>query len=61
MTHKRFPLIPLDLLEELERRFPDRMPDALDTNELLRRQGNIQVVRLLRMQYDQQDKSILRS
>lgn len=54
-----FPIVPQALLEELERRFPDRMPDSLNTDELLRKQGNVQVVRFLRKQFDTQNQTVL--
>lgn len=59
MEAKRFPRIPQDLLEELERRFPDRIPDSTDTSELLRKQGNVQVIRFLRKQFDIQNTTVL--
>lgn len=59
MEANRFPKIPKDLLEELERRFPDRMPDTFNSDELLRRYGNVQVVRLLRKQFDSQNTTVL--
>lgn len=59
MEAKTFPPIPRDLLDELERRFPDRMPDSTNTDELLRKQGNVQVVRFLRKQFDLQNTTVL--
>lgn len=59
MSTSRFPSVPLNLLEELERRFPDRMPDGVNTDDLLRKQGNVQVIRFLRKQLEDQTKNVL--
>lgn len=59
MEANRFPTIPKDLLDELEKRFPDRMPDTFNSDELLRRYGNVQVIRFLRVQFDSQNKTVL--
>jgi hypothetical protein len=56
---QKFPPVPQALLEELERRFPDRIPDSLCTDELLRKQGNVQVLRFLRKQFDIQNQTVL--
>lgn len=47
--HKNFPAVSLDLIEELERCFPDRCPtlDASD-REIWAAVGKAQVVRFLR-------------
>jgi hypothetical protein len=59
MEAKTFPRVPRDVLDELERRFPDRMPDSANTDELLRKQGNVQAVRFLRKQFGLQNTTVL--
>lgn len=59
MKSKGFPPISKALLEELERRFPDRVPD-LDKNLSLIH-GQVSVVRLLRNEFDKQNKTVLES
>jgi hypothetical protein len=58
MTDKQnFPSVPKDLLEELESRFPDRVPN-IDANhhEVY---GQVSVVRLLRRFFNEQNETIL--
>lgn len=60
MVKLKFPEVSKALLEELERRFPDRLPDGpvpLDTIRLL--QGRVEVVRFLRIQFNLQNENIL--
>lgn len=60
MSNNKFPLIPKELLEELEKRFPDRLPDkAVPYEDYILRQGAISVVRLLKHQFDLQNQNIL--
>lgn len=60
MDNLRFPLVDKDLLTELEKRFPDRMPDTGTTiDQYLQRQGEVRVIRLLRHQFDLQNQNIL--
>lgn len=56
----KLPPVPQDLLESLEKLFPDRIPDHFIPLENLRFvQGQISVVRLLRAQFAAQSKNIL--
>lgn len=57
-----FPPISAELLKELETRFPDQLPtDPCTTVEELRiKQGEMNVVRLLRRQFDAQNKTIIK-
>lgn len=60
MDNLRFPLVDKELLTELEKRFPDRMPDHATTiDQYLLRQGEVRVIRLLRHQFDLQNQNIL--
>lgn len=60
MDNQRFPVVPKELLEELEKRFPDRMPDhPMPHPDYLLRQGHSQVVRFLRHQFNLQNQNIL--
>jgi len=60
MDNSKFPLVSEELLKELEKRFPDRMPDnPMPHPDYLLRQGQIQVVRLLRHQFNLQNQNIL--
>ncbi len=52
-----FPQVPKELLEELERRFPDRVPEPVACPKVA--YGNVQVVRFLRSQFNQQQETIL--
>jgi hypothetical protein len=60
MDNNKFPVVSKELLEELEKRFPDRMPDsALTLESYLEKQGEIRVVRFLRHQFNLQNQNIL--
>lgn len=60
MKNKKFPNIPKDLLDELERRYPDRMPDLSASQDAIKiSQGQISVIRFIRSQFDTQNKTIL--
>lgn len=56
----KFPPIPQQLMEELERRFPDKCPD-LETPiaDIHKTVGQVSVIRFLRKQYDLQNKTTL--
>lgn len=55
-----FPHIPNDLLDELEKRFPDRMPDLQDNLDHIRvAQGQVSVIRFLKHQFQLQNQNIL--
>ena len=52
---EQFPAIPKDLIEELEKRFPDHMPpEVVPYNTLLVKQGELRVVRFLRAKFEEQ-------
>ena len=60
---KRFPPISAELMTELEKRWPDTMPDPEVTPglEALRfKQGELAVVRYLRRQFDLQNTTVLK-
>lgn len=62
MKHtKRFPSIPEDLLKALEEVYPDKLPDdtSITLNEVNVLQGQQQVIRFLRAQFERQNKTIL--
>lgn len=60
MAKTGFPPVPKVLLESLEASFPDTIPTAEISVEQLRLiQGNQQVIRFLRHQYEKQTKNIL--
>lgn len=60
MDNNKFPVVSKELLEELEKRFPDRMPDIpQDHGAYLMRQGRTEVVRFLRHQFNMQNRNIL--
>ncbi len=55
MTTERFPYVSRELIEELERRFPERSPIKGETMEaLLWRGGECSVVRFLREKFKSQ-------
>lgn len=54
---KRFPHVPKELLEELEKRFPDRVPDIKDCHQ--EAFGAVKVIRFLRAQFNLQQSNIL--
>jgi len=60
MDNLKFPLVSKELLDELEKRFPDRMPDNVREYEsYLLIQGRVEVIRLLRHQFNLQNQNIL--
>jgi hypothetical protein len=60
MKNNRFPPITKELLEELEKRFSDLMPDFNDSIETIRfKQGQVSVIRFLRTTFDSQNRNIL--
>lgn len=55
-----FPHIPRDLIEELERRFPERTPDLTMTIDQIRyMSGERAVVRFLRDQFNRQNEAVI--
>lgn len=60
MDNSKFPNIPKELLEALEKRFQDKAPDLQDTIDAVRYQsGQVSVVRFLRHQFNLQNQNIL--
>lgn len=60
MENLRFPSIPKELLEVLEKRFPDVASDLADSNDQIRyKSGQVSVIRLLRHQFTLQNQNIL--
>ena len=58
--NKRFHIVTKELLEELEKRFPDRCPEPdLSLDEIRFKQGQVSVVRFLRQHHEAQSKNIL--
>ena len=60
MDNLRFPSIPKELLEVLEKRFPDIAPDLAESNDQIRyKSGQVSVIRFLRHQFTLQNQNIL--
>ncbi|OZB49748.1 MAG: hypothetical protein B7X60_00075 [Polynucleobacter sp. 39-45-136] len=60
MKNNKFPNVTKELLDELERRFPNNIPAQLiSLDEFRVIQGHQEVIRLLRHQFDMQNKTIL--
>lgn len=60
MDNSKFPLVSKELLEELEKRFPDRLPEQHTTlDQYILRQGRVEVIRFLRHQFNLQNQNIL--
>lgn len=60
MDNFKFPKIPKELLEVLEKRFPDVAPELADSTDLIRHKaGQVSVIRLLRHQFTLQNQNIL--
>lgn len=60
MKNNKFPNVSKDLLDELESRFPDTVPAKLiSLDEFRVIQGHREVIRLLKHQFDLQNKNIL--
>jgi hypothetical protein len=58
--NKRFHIVTKELLEELEKRFPDRCPEPdLSLDEIRFKQGQVSVIRFLRGHYEAQSKNVL--
>lgn len=55
-----FPYLSRELVEELERRFPDKLP-PIDTpqREIDCRIGNVEVVRFIRRKFEEQENNPL--
>lgn len=55
-----FPPIPLDILDALQKRFPERSPNEAETyGELMVRAGEARVLRFLRQEYLHQQDNVL--
>ena len=60
MPSEDFPMIPEDLLRELERRFPDQCPEPTMTDrEVWMAVGATKVVRLLRSYFNEQQGAVI--
>lgn len=60
MDNLRFPTISKELLEVLQKRFPDKSPEWDDPIDQVRfRSGQVSVVRLLQYHFDLQNQNIL--
>ena len=60
ISNDKFPPVPILLLEELERRFPERSAEETDTFESMRwRGGQTSVVRLLRRMFHEREERAL--
>ena len=60
MIFNPFPIVSLEMLKELEARFPDKCPPQNSTVEdMYRKQGQVSVVAFLRTQFNQQTRNIL--
>jgi hypothetical protein len=56
----KFPVVSKELITELEKLYPDKVPDFEVSPDRIRFiQGQIQVVRFLRAKYDLQSQNIL--
>lgn len=58
---KKFPEIPKSLIEELEKRFPNKVPTSKSYSyeDFRYLQGQLSVIEFLRHHFDQQNKTIL--
>lgn len=57
---KNFPSIPKELLEELEKRFPDKCPEQGETTDQIRvKMGQVSVIRFLRAAFEFQNTTVL--
>lgn len=57
---KSIPSIPKALLEELEKRYPDKCPELGESMDQIRmKQGQVSVIRLLRAAYEFQNTTVL--
>ena len=55
-----FPVVHKDLLDALERQFPDRSPNPSDTDrQIWMKVGNVQVIRFLRSKFEEQNENVL--
>lgn len=60
--NESFPPIPKELIEALEKRFPERTPDLrMNIHEIRHKGGEQSVVRFLRAEFDRQNEDPLSS
>lgn len=60
MENNKLPNVPKELLEALEKRFPDRLPENMETLDSIRfRSGQVSVIRMLRHHFELQNQNIL--
>ena len=57
--YQDFPPVSQELIDALEQRFPDKMPDLTDLNVICHLQGQVSVVRLLKHVQKVQSENIL--
>jgi hypothetical protein len=56
-----FPIVPQELLQELDRRFPDQCPDpSMSDRDIWIAVGARKVVNLLKREFDRQNDNILK-
>lgn len=56
----KFPVIPADLLDELDRRFPERSAELnWSDREVWLKAGERSVVRFLRARFDEQNETVI--
>lgn len=60
-SEKKFPVVPKELLDELEERFPNKIPIShyVSTDDFRDLQGQQRVIALLRHQFDLQNKTVI--
>jgi hypothetical protein len=59
-TPDQFPHVSIELLEALDRLFPERCPDpSWADRDIWRKTGNREVVRFLRAKFDEQNETVI--
>ena len=60
-SNKRFPEIPLSVIEELEKRFPSKVPTSKNFSyeDFRYLQGQVSVVEFLRHQFNLQNQTVI--
>ena len=57
--YEDFPTVPDTLINVLDARFPDAMPESKDMSDISHLQGQVSVVRLLKRVHEAQNENIL--
>jgi len=57
--YEDFPVVPDTLINVLDARFPDVMPESKDMSDISHLQGQVSVVRLLKQVHEAQNENIL--